>query len=206
MRSMLRRVSLYHSSSFRPKVVGSACTPWVRPMVGTYLNSTARRFNTSASFSRSFRMTSEACFTCTLRPVSFTSVEVRPIWMYFASSPTYSATADKNAMISWLISLSISWMRSTSKFAFALMTSTASLGMRPSSALASQAAISTSSIVCHSFRSFQIFSISGRVYLGIISSSPFCFRSCKKIIKNLQCLLKKSMYYDLSSAAVLRTP
>jgi len=36
------------------------------------------------------------------------------------------------------------------------------------SALASQAAISTSSMVCHSFLSSQILPITGRVYLGII--------------------------------------
>ena len=176
MRSMFLKVSEYQSRSFRPKVVGSAWTPWVRPMVGVCLNSTARLFSTSASFWRPSRRTAEACFSCTLRPVSFTSVEVRPIWMYLASSPTCSPTLVRKAIMSWLISLSISWMRSTSKSAFALMTSTASFGMRPSSALASQAAISTFSMVCHSFRSFQIFSMTGLVYLGIICQiSPFGF-------------------------------
>lgn len=33
MRSMFLSVSEYQRSSFRPKVVGSAWTPWVRPMV-----------------------------------------------------------------------------------------------------------------------------------------------------------------------------
>ena len=176
MRSILRSVALYQSSNFKPKVVGSAWTPWVRPMVGVCLNSTARRFKTSASFSRSSIRTADACLICTLRPVSLTSVEVRPIWMYLASSPTYSPTLVRKAMMSWLISRSISWMRSTSKSAFSLITRTASFGIRPSSAFASQAAISTSSMVCHSLRSSQIFPISGRVYLGIMYRSPFLIR------------------------------
>lgn len=67
------------------------------------------------------------------------------------------------------------------KSAFALITSTASLGIRPSSALASHAAISTSSMVCHSFLSSQIFAISGLVYLGIIYISPFGFPSLAQI-------------------------
>ncbi len=35
-------ISAYQLSSLRPKVVGSAWMPWVRPMVGVCLNSSAR--------------------------------------------------------------------------------------------------------------------------------------------------------------------
>ena len=40
----LRCISEYQSRSLRPKVVGSAWTPWVRPMMGVCWNSSARRF------------------------------------------------------------------------------------------------------------------------------------------------------------------
>ena len=36
------RISAYHSASFRPKVIGSACTPCVRPIIGVRRCSSAR--------------------------------------------------------------------------------------------------------------------------------------------------------------------
>ncbi len=38
-RTMSRRISSYHRASFRPKVIGSAWMPWVRPICGVCLNS-----------------------------------------------------------------------------------------------------------------------------------------------------------------------
>ena len=55
-----KRVSEYQRSNFKPKVVGSACTPCVRPIVGVYLNSTALRLSTSANFCKPSKSKSEA--------------------------------------------------------------------------------------------------------------------------------------------------
>ena len=41
-RSMLRSISAYQSASLRPKVIGSAWTPCVRPIIGVCLCSSAR--------------------------------------------------------------------------------------------------------------------------------------------------------------------
>ena len=46
-RSISRSTSLSHKASFKPKVIGSAWIPWVRPMHGVCLNSTARRRSTA---------------------------------------------------------------------------------------------------------------------------------------------------------------
>src|SRR5262245_41599407 len=60
-------------------------------------------------------------------------------------------------------------MRSTEKAAFCRMTSTTSVGILPASALAWQAAISTSSHLRNLFSSVQIAPISGNVYRLIIT-------------------------------------
>ena len=52
-RSTSRDTSAYHSASFRPKVIGSACTPCVRPIIGVSRCSNARSRIASASPSRS---------------------------------------------------------------------------------------------------------------------------------------------------------
>jgi hypothetical protein len=59
-RSRLRRASSYHSASFRPNVIGSACTPWVRPIWTVSLNSNARRSRTPISCSSALRISCEA--------------------------------------------------------------------------------------------------------------------------------------------------
>ena len=43
-RAMLRCVSEYQLAILKPKVMGSAWMPWVRPIMGVSLNSHARRF------------------------------------------------------------------------------------------------------------------------------------------------------------------
>ena len=95
--------------------------------------------------------------------VSFTSLEVSPLWMYFESSPTFSSRFVRKAMMSWSVVFSISLMRATSNFAVRRMFSTAAAGISPSSAIASHAAISTFRMVCHSFSIDQRRPISGRV-------------------------------------------
>ena len=54
-RARLRPASSYQMASFRPKVMGSAWTPWVRPICTVCLNSSARRLSTSRRSSRSCR-------------------------------------------------------------------------------------------------------------------------------------------------------
>ena len=52
-RARLRPASSYQMASFSPKVIGSACTPCVRPICTVCRNSSARRFSTARSSSRS---------------------------------------------------------------------------------------------------------------------------------------------------------
>ena len=109
MRSISRSTSAIHNANFKPNVVGSPWMPWVRPIIGVYLNSAARRRNTSCKRFKSSIKISQACFIMYPSAVSFTSVEVRPRWMYLAASgPTYSPTAVTKEMISWFVSFSIS--------------------------------------------------------------------------------------------------
>src|ERR1035441_4588056 len=81
-----------------------------------------------------------------------------------------SATAVVKAITSCFTSFSISRMRATSKPACWRSSRAASAGTTPSEASASEAASSTSSHCWNLFWSVQIPPISGRVYLGIISS------------------------------------
>ena len=54
MRATSRASSAYHSASFRPKVIGSACTPCVRPIIGVRRCSSARVRTACISPSRPF--------------------------------------------------------------------------------------------------------------------------------------------------------
>ena len=89
------------------------------------------------------------------------SLEVMPKWMYLEASPTCSATLVRKAMTSCWVTSSISSTRATSKAALALISATASAGISPSSAQASQTAISTSSQVVILASSVQRAAISG---------------------------------------------
>src|ERR1019366_2573232 len=59
-RVRLRCISEYQSRSLRPKVVGSAWMPWVRPMMGVCLNSIARFFKVLDRLSMPVRIKAEA--------------------------------------------------------------------------------------------------------------------------------------------------
>ena len=59
-RSTARVSSAYHSASFRPKVIGSAWTPCVRPIIGVRWCSNARALTACCSASRSARIRSHA--------------------------------------------------------------------------------------------------------------------------------------------------
>lgn len=108
IRSIFRSVSASQLHSLRPNVVASAWIPWVRPIHGVYLNSTARRRKTSRKFSKSLIRRSEACLSIYPIAVSFTSVDVSPKWTYFPASPIFSDSVDTKAAISWCVSASIS--------------------------------------------------------------------------------------------------
>ncbi len=67
-----------HSANLAPKVVGSACIPWVRPVTGTCISSRARALSTVTNASRSARSRSAALVSVAHSAVSTTSDEVSP--------------------------------------------------------------------------------------------------------------------------------
>ena len=71
-----------------PKVVGSAWMPWLRPMVGVILYSSARFLSAASRASVSPIRMSAARASCTFRQVSSTSDEVMPWCTKRASGPT----------------------------------------------------------------------------------------------------------------------
>ena len=103
----------------------------------------ARAFSTSRRSFMSLIIISAASFIWMASAVSRTSDEVRPMWMKRASSPTYSATLVRNAITSCFTTCSISSTLLGSKSAFFFMVLTASGGILPSFAHASQANTST---------------------------------------------------------------
>ena len=92
-------------------------------------------------------MTSHASRICSACAVSMTSDEVRPKCSQRADGPTFSATAVVNAMTSCWVVCSISSMRAMSKAPRSRMSRAASGGTMPAAAIASAAAVSTSSQV-----------------------------------------------------------
>src|SRR5665647_565142 len=125
------------------------------------------------SFSNFSAIKSTESLICMARPVSSMSDEVIPKCMCLDSSPTYSPTLVRKAITSCRTSASISWMRSTSKCARSLMTCTASWGILPRLAQASQAATSIFNQLPSLFSSDQMAPMAGRVYLAIITDPPF---------------------------------
>ncbi len=98
-----------------PNVIGSACTPCVRPIIGV------RRCSLGALADRLRQRrrgpagsTSQASRICSACAVSMTSDEVRPKCSQRADGPTFSATAVVNAMTSCWVVCSISSMRAMS--------------------------------------------------------------------------------------------
>ena len=114
-RSRSRCSSAYHSASFTPKVIGSACTPCVRPIIGVRRCSSARARTASIRPATSLTIRSQAWRICSACAVSTTSEEVRPKCSQRAAGPTFSATAVVKAMTSCCVVCSISSMRAMSK-------------------------------------------------------------------------------------------
>jgi len=160
-RTMSRCTSAYQSASFRPNVIGSACTPCVRPIIGVRLCSNARVRIASASAARSTRIRSQASRIWSASAVSTTSDDVRPKWSQRAAGPTCSATAVVNAITSCCVVCSISSMRAMSKVAFSRSSFAASAGTMPASAMVSAAASSTASHVSNRRCSAQMADMAG---------------------------------------------
>jgi len=120
-RCSARPNSSYISASFKPKVVGSAWMPWLRPIMGVswYFFALAAMILRSALTS-AIRMSAD-CTICTAKAVSTMSLLVRPKWSQrLAGAPMFSATLVVKAMTSWLSVRSSSLQRSTLKAAPAL--------------------------------------------------------------------------------------
>ena len=97
--------------------------------------------------------------------VSLTSDEVIPWCRKRASGPTISVTWVRKAMTSCFTTRSISSMRSASQTAsrpFSQMTRAASLGITPSSAMASAACASISNMILNRVWGSQICAAAGR--------------------------------------------
>ena len=77
-RSRSRSTWSAKSANFAPKVVGSACTPCVRPVIGQSMDSTARRVSASRSAVAASITRSIAWARVRHSAVSTTSDEVSP--------------------------------------------------------------------------------------------------------------------------------
>ena len=163
-RSSARPNSSYIRAILRPKVVGSALMPWLRPIIGVYMclralaPMTFRRRLTSA-----MRILSDS-FICTANAVSMMSLLVRPkCSQRLAGLPMFSETLVVKAMTSWFSVRSSSRQRSMVKEALSFICLRCFFGTSPSSQSASAASSSMSSQIS-SFRcSVQMSLISGRV-------------------------------------------
>ena len=162
-RSRSRCSSANQSASFRPNVIGSACTPCVRPIIGVARCSSARPRTASSRPSMSLMSRSVASRIWIACAVSTTSDEVSPKCSQRADGPMCSATAVVNAMTSCCVVSSMAAIRATSNFDFSRMSRAASCGMIPASAIASAAAVSTCSQVSNLRSSLQMRPMSGCV-------------------------------------------
>ncbi len=94
-------------------------------------------------------MRSHASRICSACAVSTTSDEVMPKCSQRADGPTFSATAVVKAMTSCWVTFSISSIRAMSNAPRSRMSRAASGGTMPAAAIASAAAVSTSSQVSY---------------------------------------------------------
>src|SRR6266542_3583394 len=167
-RSRSRTSSNAHRASLCPNVVGSACTPWVRPMQRVNSCSNARRRTTPSSVSTRWRIRSIAARSCRASVVSTTSLEVSPKWIHLPASPRGSAIASTNAATSWSVIFSISaTRRGGGTTALALICSRSSDGTFPSRVQPSHASSSIRNQWESLASSDHTEAISGSVYLGI---------------------------------------
>jgi hypothetical protein len=155
-------------ASLRPKVTGSAWMPWLRPMVGVSLCSSARRLSTASRASRSPRRMSAACLSCTASAVSSTSELVMPWWSQRRSGPSFSPAQVRKAMTSCLVTASMASIAATSMSPKTLaswalrMLAASSAGIMSIFPIASAANTSIAHQILKRFSADQMAVISGR--------------------------------------------
>ncbi len=137
--------------------------PWLRPIIGVSLNSTARLATVARSALSMRAIWSHDSTICTASVVSRMSDDVSPWCIQRAAGPTDAATFSRKAMTSCCVRFSISRICATSNFAFARISAASAFGTSPSSASASVASVSISSQMENFRCSDQISAISGRV-------------------------------------------
>ena len=93
----LRWASKAKPASFRPKVVGSAWTPCVRPTQSVSRCSRARSTNAATSSRAPGRIASPAALSWRASPVSTTSELVSPKWIHRPAGPADSARTSTKA-------------------------------------------------------------------------------------------------------------
>ena len=161
-RSMLRFISLYQVANLRPKVVGSACTPWVRPIMIVNLCSFAFSAMMLVKFSRSSTDDVVGLFVEVtigrIHHVSRSQTIVNPLALF--TKRLRNRTCEGHHIVA---SLLLDFQNTVDvKVRFSRIKATSSLGISPNSAHASSAKISTSSQARYLFSSLQMFAISGR--------------------------------------------
>ena len=103
-RARPRRTSSTQRVSIRPKVIGSAWMPCVRPTISVRLCSRAFATRTASSRAISACNSAAASRSCSDVAVSQTSDEVSPRCTQRASSPRESETERRKAVTSWWVS------------------------------------------------------------------------------------------------------
>ncbi len=91
--SRFRLISSWNWAIFRPNVVGSACMPWVLPIIGVNLWACAFSFSTAMNAVISSIRRAAASLRSREKEVSRMSEEVTPRWIHFEAGPTRSETA-----------------------------------------------------------------------------------------------------------------
>ena len=124
----LRCASKAKPASLTPKVVGSACTPWVRPTHSVSTCSRARAASAATSSRAPATRTSPTARSCSASAVSSTSEEVSPKWIQRPASPAEAASTSTNAATSWSVTRSRSSTASTVNVAARIASSSASVG------------------------------------------------------------------------------
>ena len=148
-RMRCRSTSAAHTATLKPKVMGSACCPWVRPAwtVSRWLRARAPRRRRISPRSR----VTMACAdrSCRTSPVSRMSWVVAPQWMNSAASGAHARARHRiKGMIGWRARSSSCFISSRSRRstrAFRPISSAAATGMIPRRASARASAASTSS-------------------------------------------------------------
>ena len=170
-RSFWRIISSHQRANLRPIVIGSACTPWVRPMASVSLYWTAFSAKAAMALSSSVCSREPASISWRFRPVSNMSLEVIPRWSQRPSGPMDSVMEEMNAVTSWRVVSNSSIMRLWSYFAPRSLT-ISPFGITPSLVHASQTANSTSSHLRYLFSSDQTCFMAGLEYRSITGSPP----------------------------------